>query len=147
MTPSTEEVLVETLRRLFPLSNRPSVFTDRNHCEECSEHDDTLQGCDPEYISLDEVGNPGWDPICFINPQGFLYFMSGLARLALVFTDDSYYIGQFIFHLNSERIEAMTEEQKEAVHDLLCYIRIRHKVTISDNFDLDQLSLKILELT
>ena len=142
----TEQYIIETFRRLFPVSRRPQVFMDRNHCEECAEHDDTLQSVDPETISFDEIGNPCWDPICFVNIEGFKYFIPGLTRLALDVSDDNYYLGQFVFHLSTERIDSLSEQQREAIHDLLCYIRLRHKIAITDNFDLDNISKKIRQL-
>ena len=72
-----------TIDREFA-GDRPVVFTrDPVQCPECSEHEATRSRITPLTISLTEVGNPGWDPLCFAANDAFRYFMPGLARLAL----------------------------------------------------------------
>lgn len=99
---------------------RPEHFTDYNHCSECAEHDETLRAHTPETIGVEELGNAGWDPICFITDQGFLYYLPAMARLALG-AGDVYYLDQFLFHLPG-RIGAMSPAQRKAVHELLEYL-------------------------
>ncbi|MBA5639915.1 hypothetical protein H3H37_22915 [Duganella sp. LX20W] len=101
---------------------RPVHFTDFQHCEECAEHDRTLLSRTPDTIAIQDVGNPGWDPICFISPEGFLYYIPGLARL--VFEEPlygySWYAAQFLWHLISDgpsnnRFNACTPKQRAAI--------------------------------
>lgn len=49
---------------------RPEHFTNFTHCEECAEHDELLRMRDRETLCLEDVGNPGWDPICFCSSSG-----------------------------------------------------------------------------
>ncbi|MTW23069.1 hypothetical protein [Allochromatium palmeri] len=80
---------------------RPEHFTNYLHCEECAEHDGLLRARDRQTLSLADVGNPGWDPLCFITPEGLAYYFPTLARLALAEPDTLYgwYADQFLFHL------------------------------------------------
>ena len=65
-------------------------------CEECEEHNQTLSSHTPENITLEELGNPGWDPMCMASDAAFAYYLPGMVRLAF---EDSYYIYQLVFHL------------------------------------------------
>lgn len=102
---------------------RPEHFTNFTHCSECAEHDETLRSHTPATIGLDQLGHPGWDPICFVSDAGFHYYMPALARLAVDSTAD--YLQQFLFHLGycPERIEALNGEQRAAVLALLISLR------------------------
>ena len=80
------------------------------HCEECAEHEAAMQAVTPESVSLEQVGNPGWDPVCYLTDEAWRYFMPGLARLARG-RDGEYYLDQFLFHLASGRINSLNEEQ------------------------------------
>ena len=47
----------------------PDHFTDYTHCCECAEHDELLRARDRETLALEDVGNAGWDPICFVTAE------------------------------------------------------------------------------
>jgi hypothetical protein len=91
---------IEAAKQIFKLA-KPKHFTNYNHCEECAEHDQTLIQADVDTISLEELGNPGWDPICFCHDQGKKYYMPALIRLSLETIHHEGYFGQFLFHLES----------------------------------------------
>lgn len=108
----TEQDLLEEAAAAFG-SDRPSVFVDPNHCSECSEHNGTLLAHTPESISLAELGNPGWDPICFVEERGFKYYFPAMVRLALDSGDD--YVSQFLFHVTSSPNCASFDERQAAL--------------------------------
>ena len=91
------------------------------HCDECEEHDLTLLAHTPETISLEELGDPGCDPICFVSDQGFRYFMPGLVRLTLEQTEN--FFDTFLGHLDPQRIGTFDFEQTQAILGLLEYLR------------------------
>src|SRR5262249_34959869 len=76
---------------------------DYEHCEECAEHDRLLCTRDRTTLRIEDVGNPGWDPLCFTSPEGIAYYMPALARLALAKpTHEHGWDGtQLLFHLFS----------------------------------------------
>ena len=80
---------------------RPEHFTDFGHCCECAEHDDLLRSRDRETLAFEDVGNPGWDPLCFASAQGIAYYFPALARLALAppVEGRGWYATQLLFHL------------------------------------------------
>lgn len=85
-------------RELFRTA-RPAHFTNYTHCCECQEHDETLQGTDIDTIGMDELGNPGWDPMCFVTPDARKYYFPALVRLSLETLQGEGYITQLLFHL------------------------------------------------
>ena len=122
---------------------RPEHFTDYTHCDECAEHDATLRGHSPESIGIKELGNPGWDPVCFLTDEGFHYYLPGLARLALA-TGREYYLYQFLFHLNcSRRLRTLTKRQKAAISSFLRHLRETRRAEIKRNLDLERLDVVV----
>lgn len=85
-------------RSLF-LAEKPEHFTNYEHCDECQEHDQTLLAGQIDTIGLEELGNPGWDPICFSSAEGVKYYMPALIRLSLESVADAFYLEQLLFHL------------------------------------------------
>ena len=112
------DVLV-AIRRAFADVPRPEQFTDCRHRSDRAEHEETLRAHTPDTIGLEQVGNAGWDPLCFVTIAGFKYFMPGLARLAV----GRGYIAEFLFQLNDDRIAGFTIEQRLATLQLLEFIR------------------------
>lgn len=119
----TRDEVLAAIDAAFREEPRPAHFVrEPNHCEECADHEAVLQATSREVISLAEVGNPGWDPLCYVTDDAFRHLLPGLARLALGSGDD-YYLDQFLFHLETGRINALNPAQAQAVAALLDYIR------------------------
>lgn len=77
---------------------------------------------DPDTLTLEDVGNPGWNPIPFITPEGFAYYLPALARLALQEEPYGYdWFGfWFVWHLLSDgprnaRFNHCSPHQRQAV--------------------------------
>ena len=131
----------------FSAIEKPNHFTNYLHCEECREHDDTLRRHTRESISLMELGNPGWDPICFIEgPKAFQYYLPALARLAAG-RGDEYYLDQFLFHLNEGRITSMSASARIAVANFLRELIDVMPDEIDNSLDTDELLRRIDQLT
>jgi len=125
----TDAQVLRTVKEAFATCRRPAHFTNYTHCEECAEHDELLRSRDSDSLSFDDVGNPGWDPICFVSPEGFSYYFPALARLALDGSDRTHdwYGSQLFFHLcydgrQNSRFLACTPEQRRAVTALLRHL-------------------------
>jgi hypothetical protein len=86
--------------RLFNLP-KTRHFTNYRHCCECAEHDATLLAYDVDSIGVQQLGNPGWDPLCFASVEGLLYYLPAMIRLTLetVDTPQKRYFDQLLFHL------------------------------------------------
>lgn len=139
----------EALARIeaaFAAGTRPEHFTDWRHCCECAEHDAVLAAHTPDTIGLAELGNAGWDPICFAIPDAYLYYLPGLARLALGRAPD-YYLDQFLFHLNADRIEKLAANQREALREFLEHIAASRVDDADVAFDLAELGLVLARLS
>lgn len=98
--------IIRQVQRVFADNPVPENYTDREHCEECAEHDDTLRAYTPETIGPDQLGNPGWDPICFVVPEAFKYYFPALVRLALDSESGNSYLDQFLFHVTYQGEES-----------------------------------------
>ncbi len=118
--------MLERVQQAFASCPRPDHFTDYRHCAECAEHDEVLRSRDVDTLRHEDVGNHGWDPICYISPEGFAYYFPALARLALAQPAEPYdwYGWQLLFHLgcDQERIQVCTREQRGSVVGLLHHI-------------------------
>ena len=136
--------------RCEPLARVQAAFADcprpiqfvGHHCDECIEHDTVLHSHTPETIGLTELGMLGWDPFCFVNTEGYLYYLPALVRLALGVEED-YYLGQFLFHLTEERLLAMNRAQRAAVLMFLEYVREHLIDEIRLEFDLAPLDERL----
>jgi hypothetical protein len=140
MPPRTPDVLLD-VERAFADVPRPEHFlTDYRHCCECAEHETTLGAATPATIGLAELGNPGWDPICFISIEGFHYYLPALARLAVGRGAD-HYLDQFIFHLqcSPERISRLNTDQRAALRGLLEYIFDTRSDAIANEWQQEEL--------
>jgi len=118
------------------------VVTDSNpeHCGECAEHNETLTTHTSETISLAELGNPGWDPICYLDRiEQFRYYLPALARLSCGKGDD-YYLGQFLFHLNQTRIGQLSIAERRMLADFLEELVATMPEEIESNLDSDDVS-------
>ena len=114
---------------------KPSHFTNYKHCCECAEHDETLLAFDNDSISLQQLGHPSWDPLCFSSAEGFIYYMPALVRLTLDTIEKSQemYLDQLLFHLirdgkDNRLVKACSKEQREFITAFLEYL-IEHYVS------------------
>jgi hypothetical protein len=112
---------------------KPAHFTNYQHCCECAEHDETLLAHDVDSISLQQLGNPGYDPLCFISAEGFLYYMPALVRLTLDTIDNprEMYLEQLLFHLiqdgsGNRLVSACNKEQREFIARFLEHLLEHH---------------------
>ena len=114
-------------KRIFNVQ-KPSHFADYRHCCECAEHDQTLLDFDVDTIGLAQLGNPGWDPLCFASPEGLMYYMPALIRLTLdTMNTQEVYLDQLLFHLaydgmDNRLVRACSREQREFVTKFLEYL-------------------------
>ena len=108
---------------------KPEHFTNYQHCCECAEHDLTLLSFDIDSIGLEQLGYPGWDPICFCSPEGLIYYMPALVRLTVDTIDSprESYLDQMLFHLirdgpGNSLVVACNDEQRKFIAEFLDYL-------------------------
>ncbi|MGA1875261.1 MAG: hypothetical protein ACMUIA_06620 [bacterium] len=114
----TPDEIFREVQEAFRDVCRPEEFVRGTcSCDECLEHNQTLAAHTPDNITMNELGNPGWDPMCFANDQAFAYYLPAMVRLA--FEEDAY-VDQLLFHLNSPgRLEILNDRQERAILDAL----------------------------
>jgi hypothetical protein len=108
---------------------KPAHFTNYRHCCECAEHDETLLAYDVNTIGREQLGNPGWDPVCFVSPEGFLYYLPALIRITLdtMAKPQERYLDQLLFHLirdgkDHALVRACSPEQRAFIAGFLEYL-------------------------
>ena len=142
----TDTDIYNIVENAFAVGLRPAHFTNYWHCSECKDHDDTLCSKSADTLTLAEVGNLGWDPICFITPEGMQYYFPALVRLALTpnAEPDLYdpYIYQFLRHVSTlggfSKFSFFTQIQKAAVLMVLKHILEHHTDKIEDWSEIEE---------
>ncbi len=114
---------VSEAKRIFNIP-KPEHFTNYKHCDECTEHDKTLLMNLFDSISILELGNPGWDPVCFCPAEGKIYYMPAFIRSSLETMSEEFYFGQPLFHLecdgkNNCFFHSCNTEQRKFISDFI----------------------------
>lgn len=137
--PDDESALIAAVDAAFAVVDRPTHFTDFTHCCECAEHDALLRARDRGTLRLDDVGNPGCDPLCFCSAQGLAWYFPALARLALAECGPgaAWYGEQLQFQLSyggpDNRLLAYCDDwQRDAVARLLGHLVATRAALIDD---------------
>ncbi len=140
---------VEQAKQIF-LCEKPEHFTNYEHCCECFEHDETLRNSDVDSIGYGELGNAGWDPICFCTVEGKKYYMPALVRLSLSSIDEQFYLEQFLFHLegdgmNNDLFQSCSSKQRQFIARFIEYCIINHANKLESNLCQDE-ALRVHEI-
>jgi hypothetical protein len=100
----SDVAIIDLVRQRFSGCTKPGRFMIHTDCMECDDHDALLRSRDVDTLTLRDVGNVGWDPICYISPKGFAYFFPALARIALTPSTHvhDWYGPLFLLHLTNE---------------------------------------------
>jgi hypothetical protein len=119
--------ICELVNRAFSGTPRPEHFTDYTHCEECREHDDTMRARELHSLTIEDLGNPGWDPVCFLTPDAFQYWFPAFVRLVFQGDESDSYLHQLLFHLTCEGVtnrhfSLFTRSQRQAVLAFLRHV-------------------------
>jgi hypothetical protein len=119
---------IQQAKQLFNIP-KPEHFTNYRHCCECAEHDETLLAHDVDSIGREQLGNPGWDPLCFATAEGLVYYLPALIRLTLNTVDkpQERYLDQLLSHVmydgQANRIvRACSLEQRAFIAGFLEYL-------------------------
>ncbi len=136
----TREKVIEVVHNAFGRLPRPQQFIRGTClCEECMEHEATMQSLPPEQLPLEKLDNPGWDPICFACNEAYAYLMPALVELVLREADA--YVQQFVFHLEQpERVAAFTAQQAAALNTVLDYLLLNETAAVENNLIFDELA-------
>ncbi|MFW2367780.1 MAG: hypothetical protein ACN4GW_15290 [Desulforhopalus sp.] len=97
-----------------------------------------MQTFDPDDLPLDQLNNPGWDPICFASNEAFAYFLPGLVQLVLDHPVD--YVQQFAFHCEQpERLSILNPEQAQALIYVIDFLVLNEAKALEKNLVVDEL--------
>ena len=121
---------------------RPNFFVEPPHDLEGREHNATLMSSSIESIGIPELGNQGWDPLCFCSEEGMKYFFPALIRLSIETIKDDFYFEQLLFHLGYQEqenrfLKSCSKEQKEYISIFLDFMINNHAEEIDYNLSTD----------
>jgi hypothetical protein len=142
----TDNEICQLVNQAFAGLPRPEHFTDFEHCSECKEHDDLLRSRTLDTLAIDDVSNPCWQPVCFLNPEGWLYFFPAFVRLTFANPQDSF-LGQFLFFLTdaiAEHFAAFSHSQKATVRAFLHHVRESHQKLVCNHASEKELAEAII---
>jgi hypothetical protein len=125
----TDNELYLLVNQAFAVASRPEHFANYTHCPECKEHDDLWRSRNLDTLEVGDINNPGWQPVCFLTPEGWLYYFPAFVRLTLENPQDSF-LEQFLFFLprvTDEDFSLFNYEQKTVVLTFLRHVRDNHK--------------------
>lgn len=133
---------IEQAKQLFAIE-KPEHFTNHTHCDECWEHDKTLLAHSYDSITINDLGNPGWDPICFCSNEGKKYYMPGLIRLCLETVEDDFYFAQLLFHLeldgpNNRFYLSCSDKQRKFIYDFIEFMIIGFSTELEHAMSVDE---------
>jgi hypothetical protein len=118
--------LIEKFEATFMYVPRPRHFTNYEHCCECWEHNELMCSRTPMSLKLEDVDNPCWNPLCFLTPDAFRYWLPTLVRLGFS-ADGAAFLGTFVsFHLredNCDRFATFTVPEAQLTLELVQSIR------------------------
>ena len=77
------ESLARQIEVRFAAYRRPENYINRDHCDECAEHYETLQDVSALELNKEHVGDGAWDPSCFLTADAFRHYFPGLIRIAM----------------------------------------------------------------
>ena len=111
--------VIHVVDATFGKTPRPAMFIRGTcSCDECLEHNETMTQWNPSELPLEDLNNPGWDPLCFASDAALQYLMPGLVRVVLEHADE--YVDQFLFHVGQpDRLAAFTAAQARALKNVL----------------------------
>jgi hypothetical protein len=132
---------VEAATKLFS-APKPEHFTNYRHCCECAEHDETLLHGEVDTIGMEELGNPGWDPICFASAEGKKYYVPTFVRLTLETMAGDFYLCQFLFHLEGDGtgndfFASCTRAQRKFLAGFIAYLIENYSEEIDEAYCAD----------
>ncbi len=137
-----DSAILALINDAFGTCPRPEHFTNYRHCEECAEHDALLRSRDRATLCGGDLGNPGWDPLCFTSVEGFAYYFPTLARLTLEEPVENHdWLGpSLFFHLSyaekgeqNRLIAGFNPKQRHAVLELLKHLE-ESRTELTDMF-------------
>lgn len=136
---SADKHILDGIDCVFADVAKPERFTDRAHCRECADHDDTLSARTTRTLRRSDLGTSGWDPIAFAGADGIGYLFPALARFALcpdVWREHDWYGALLVNHLGRDGRENRflawcSPARRAAVHALLLHLAQTRTETIS----------------
>lgn len=131
---------VENTYSLFGAFDKPKFATDINHCEECRDHNDEVNGAERRELSPEQIGTVCWGVSSFLTPEAMGYYIPRLIELAVTGQNDKdgdpymcLFLNQIGLHSESKQFSLFSNEQRQAVRNSLEIIKSNHLQTLTEH--------------
>ena len=79
---------VENTYDVFSAFKKPLAATDIDHCEECRDHNNEVNGADRRMLQPEQIGTVCWGISAFLTPAAMGYYMPRFIELAVTAQSD-----------------------------------------------------------
>jgi hypothetical protein len=141
---------VEDTYKLFESFSKPQFATDFNHCEECQDHNDEVNGVSRRELSPEQIGTVCWGISSFLTPHAMGYYIPRFIELAVKGHSDKegapymcLFINQIGLNSASKQFLLFSKEQRQAVRDSLVILKVHHINTLAEYCWDDDLEIAI----
>ena len=131
------QTIIKRNYQVFADIPRPDHFTSFEHCDECFEHDETMQKAGLRTLEAKAMGTAGWSPLSFLTEDGLSYYMPRLLELSLNLDKNEsgeLFLSLFVFHLvpteDYDRFARFNHQQCNAVLESLRFALSQHRELI-----------------
>lgn len=131
---------VESTYKLFESFNKPLLATDINHCDECRDHNEEVNGASRRELSPEQIGTVCWGISSFLTPQAMGYYIPRLIELAVTGQNDKYgtpymcmFVNQIGLNSDAKQFSLFSKEQRQAVQDSLVTLKNHHINTLAEH--------------
>jgi hypothetical protein len=131
---------VESTYNLFECFDKPEFATDINHCEECRDHNEEVNGVNRRDLLPEQIGTVCWGISSFLTPQAMGYYIPRLIELAFTGQNDKdsvpymcLFINQVGINSESEQFSLFSKEQRLAVRNSLDILKMHYINTLTEH--------------
>ncbi|MCC6076530.1 hypothetical protein ACFPTX_02245 [Pseudomonas sp. GCM10022188] len=132
---------VESAYKLFEAFSKPLLATDINHCEECRDHNDEVNGASRRDLSPEQIGTVCWGISSFLTPDAMGYYIPRLIELAVTGQKDKdgtpymcLFINQIGLNSDSKQFSLFSKEQRQVVRNSLVILKSHHIKTLAEHY-------------
>jgi hypothetical protein len=131
---------VEDTYNLFSSFDKPELATDINHCEECRDHNDEVNGAERKLLSAEQIGTVCWGISSFLTPQAMGYYIPRFIELAVTGQNDKQgdpymclFLNQIGLNSKSEQFSLFSSKQRLVVRNSLEILKNNNLQTLIEH--------------
>ena len=131
---------VENTYDVFSAFKKPLAATDIDHCEECRDHNNEVNGADRRMLQPEQIGTVCWGISGFLTPEAMGYYIPRFIELAVNAVSDRdghpymcSFINQIGLNANSKQFNLFSVEQRSIVRNGLQILKTEYIDILIEN--------------